>query len=110
MNRKLIRIYKSETGSRPFEKWLKTVKCLKTRGKIRYRIDKLEMGYYGDCKTLSNGLKELRFNFGPGYRVYFAEVDEIIIVLLFGGKKDTQSRDINLVKKYWDDLRRRGYD
>ena len=67
-------------------------------------MDRVEVGNYGDYKPLGDGVYELKLHFGSGYRVYFAEYDNIIVILLCGGDKSTQSKDIEIAKTYWKEL------
>lgn len=62
---------------------------------------------YGDCKNLGNGVCELRFRFGSGYRIYFAKEEEKLILLLCAGDKSTQTKDIEKAKQYWTDYKRK---
>ena len=71
--------------------------------RIRARIDRIEEGNLGQYKALGMGLFELKFNFGPGYRVYFAVDGDVVILLLSGGDKGSQRRDIENARKYWTD-------
>ena len=71
--------------------------------RIRARIDRIEEGNLGQYKALNMGLFELKFNFGPGYRVYFAVDGDVVILLLSGGDKGSQRRDIENARKYWTD-------
>jgi putative addiction module killer protein len=105
--RKQLRIYKTKRNKEPFTKWLMSLKDRITRAKIRSRLDRLIVGHYGDYKLLDDGIKELRLHFGAGYRIYFAEQSNIIILLLCGGSKGTQKRDIKKAKKYWLELQAR---
>ncbi len=98
---KTITIYKDENGNEPFSQWLDGLTDVKGRLRIMKRIDRLESGNSGDCEPVGEGVSELRMFFGPGYRVYFGEKEEAIIILLCGGDKDTQSRDIKTAKEYW---------
>ena len=66
-------------------------------------LDRVELGNLGDHRTLAAGLFELRLDFGPGYRVYCGEVDDRIVLLLCGGDKATQRRDVRRARQYWDD-------
>ncbi|MDL5511060.1 type II toxin-antitoxin system RelE/ParE family toxin [Arenibacter sp. M-2] len=85
-----------------FDKWLRKLKDLKGRAKILFRIQKLERDeHFGDCKPVGGGIRELRVNFAKGYRVYFIEKDGKIIVLLIGGDKSTQQKDIKKAKEIW---------
>ena len=78
-----------------FDKWLRKLKDLKAKAKILLRIQKVEYdGHFGDCKPVGDGIRELKIDFGKGYRVYFKEKDGKIILLLLGGAKSTQQKDI----------------
>jgi len=88
-----------------FDKWLRRLKDLKGKAKILFRIQKIESdGHFGDCKPVGDGIRELRVNFAKGYRVYIKEKDEKIIVLLIGGDKSTQQKDIKKAKEIWNKL------
>jgi putative addiction module killer protein len=71
--------------------------------RILARVSRLQQGNYGDCEPVGEGVSELRLFFGPGYRVYFGEHDNAIVVLLCGGDKDSQSKDIQQAKAYWQE-------
>jgi len=78
-----------------FDKWLKKLKDLKAKAKILFRIQKIENDeHFGNCKPVGNGIRELKIDYAKGYRVYFKESDGKIIILLVGGDKSTQQRDI----------------
>jgi putative addiction module killer protein len=102
--RYLLRNYISPSGKVPFVEWINSIKDPVMRHRIRRRLDRLELGHYGEYKILGDGVNELKLAFGPGYRIYFAEEGDIIIVLLAGGDKSTQSKDIKMAKKYWQEL------
>jgi len=88
-----------------FDKWLKKLKDFKAKAKILFRIQKLETDeHFGDSKTVGDGIREMRINFAKGYRVYFKEKDGKIIVLLIGGDKSTQQKDIAKAKEIWKKL------
>lgn len=105
--RKILRNYITPSGKVPFVEWLNKLKDPVTRLRIRRRLDRLELGNLGDCKPVGDGVSELRLAFGPGFRIYFAELNNVIIFLLCAGDKSTQSKDIKLAKKYWQDLKER---
>ncbi len=67
------------------------------------RLDRAARGNFGDRKSVGGGVLELRFDFGPGYRVYFGEDGASVILLLIGGDKSTQTKDIETAKRYWND-------
>lgn len=83
-----------------FDSWFAKLRDLKAKGIIGSRIDRIAtLGNLGDYKPLSDGINELRINSGPGYRIYFGKRDNVIILLLNGGDKSTQRRDIDKAKK-----------
>ena len=89
-----------------FDKWLKKLKDLRAKAKILFRIQKIANdGHFGDCKSIGNGISELRINFAKGYRVYFKELDGKIIILLIGGNKSSQKSDIKKAKEIWNKLK-----
>ena len=78
-----------------FDPWLRKLKDIKAKAKIIFRIQKLEKDeHFGDIKSVGDGIRELRINFAKGYRVYFKAKDDRIIILLIGGDKSTQRKDI----------------
>ena len=77
-----------------FDRWLSKLKDLRGRARIIERIRSAERGNFGDCNSVSKEVAEMRIHFGPGYRLYFCRRNEAVIVLLFGGTKGTQRRDI----------------
>jgi putative addiction module killer protein len=88
-----------------FDKWLRKLKDLRAKVKILMRIQKLEEDeHFGDCEPVGDGIKELKINYAKGYRVYFKEKDNKIIILLFGGDKSTQQSDIEKAKEIWKSL------
>jgi len=89
-----IRRYLTEFGGDVFGEWLAELRDLRTRAKIVARIDRLSAGNFGDFKTLRGGLFEMRIDWGPGYRVYYAMVGKVCVLLLCGGDKRKQSSDI----------------
>lgn len=107
MKEKELREYLTETGHNPFREWVHTLRDGTTRARIRVRLNRVRLGNLGDCKPVGEGVMELRLDFGPGYRVYFGQVGEIVVLLLCGGDKRTQSRDIATAKLYWQSYRRR---
>lgn len=90
-----------------FDKWFRKLKDLRAKAKILFRIQKLENDeHFGDCKPVGNGINELRVNYAKGYRIYFIEIDRKIIILLIGGDKSTQQKDIEKAKEIWDKLKK----
>ena len=96
-----LQTYCDPNGREPFTEWLKSLRDRRARKRIQFRFYHLEAGNLGDYRSVGDGVFELRFQFGPGYRVYFGEVDDTIILLLCGGDKSSQARDIERAKAYW---------
>lgn len=101
MPEKQVIFYRNDTGVEPFANWLNGLRDPRTRQRILNRLFRVEQGNYGDYKPLKDGVFELRFSFGSGYRIYFGEDGEKIVVLLSGGDKSTQKQDIQTAKAYW---------
>jgi putative addiction module killer protein len=90
-----------------FDKWFRKLKDLRAKAKILVRIQKLEKEeHFGDCEPVGNGIRELKINYAKGYRVYFKEIDGKIVILLIGGDKSTQQKDIEKAKEIWDKLKK----
>ena len=77
-----------------FDKWLAQLEDLRGSARIMERIQSAEHGNFGDCRSVGNGVYEMRIHFGPGYRLYFCREDDVVYVLLCGGTKRGQRRDI----------------
>lgn len=107
---KQIILYDLQNGKEPFDIWLSSIKDKTTRAKIKTSILRLSVGNYGDCKRLSNNISELRLHFGSGYRIYFSDLNKIIILLLCGGDKSAQSKDIEKATNYLKDYKERNND
>ena len=91
-----LKDYLSENGHSPFNEWLTGLRDLQARARVRTRLDRVRLGNLGDHVSVGGGVFELRIFYGPGYRVYFSLESENVILLLFGGKKGTQKRDIQI--------------
>jgi putative addiction module killer protein len=83
-----------------FTEWLATLRDQNAKGRIISRISRLEHGNPGDVRSLSGGVSEMRIDYGPGYRVYFASRGSTIVILLCGGDKRTQDTDIKNAKAF----------
>lgn len=94
-------VYTLPSGKKPVREWLDNMKDAVTRLRIWSRLSRLALGHYGDCKSVGDGVYELRLAFGPGYRIYFGEIGQDIIILLCGGDKSTQEKDIQKAKIYF---------
>jgi len=105
--RRSLEEYVTVAGRCPFSEWLNGLKDRRARARIRVRLDRVSLGNFGECRSVGGGLHELVIDYGPGYRVYFGEVGDRIVLLLTGGSKGTQQRDIDQAKAYWADFRSR---
>ena len=104
-----VREYLSHRGDSPFSDWLSNLDP-RTRGRIRARINRIRSGNFGNCKRLGSKIWELKLDFGPGYRVYFGRIGRLVVLLLCGGDKSTQTQDINVAEALWKDYERRNED
>lgn len=103
MATKTLIIYQTSDGREPFREWITGFRDKPTRARIERRLEKIEQGHYGDYKSVGEGVFELRYFFGAGYRVYFAEDGDSVVLLLCGGDKSAQRRDIARAQEYWKD-------
>lgn len=102
-----IRRYVTRTGKDVIGEWLVGLNDVQARARIAARIDRLSLGNFGDCRSLREGVSELRIDWGPGYRVYFANLGRACVLLLCGGDKRKQSSDINRAIQYLRDYKER---
>jgi putative addiction module killer protein len=98
-----VDVYLDRAGRAPFSDWLSSLRDRAARARIRVRIDRLRIGNFGDCKPVGAGVSELRIDYGPGYRVYFGQAPGRVVLLLCGGDKRTQARDIERAQAFWAD-------
>ena len=102
-----VREYQTTEGKTPLTEWLRGLRDGPTRGRIVARLDRLKAGLLGDWKSVGGGIGELRIDHGPGYRVYYAQEGKTLILLLCGGDKDSQEKDIETAYAYWKDYKAR---
>ena len=98
-----IEHYQNQAKKTPFVEWLVVLQNIQAKNCILRRINRLQLGNFGDCKPCRNGVWELRIDIGPGYRIYYARSGKQIIVLLCAGDKKSQSADISRACDYWRD-------
>ena len=102
----IVEIFKDKSGKEPFVNWLNKIKNTEDKLRIRNRIRRIELDNLGDYKSLGSGLYELRFSFGVGYRIYFTfGSNKEIILLLIGGDKSSQHKDIANAKKILEEIK-----
>ena len=102
---KEIVAFRAKDGQVPFEDWLDDLKDKRAVARVLARLARLRQGNLGDCKSVGDGVSELRVDYGPGYRVYFGQKGQTLVGLLCGGDKRTQDRDIRLAKQYWHEFK-----
>ena len=93
--------YVTNDGRDPFDAWFRR-QTIQARARVQTRIDRLELGNFGDYKSVGGGVSELRINFGPGYRIYYGRDGAELVILLGGGTKARQARDIEASQVYWE--------
>jgi len=98
--------YQQFGGKEPFTEWLNSIHDKVAQSRVRIRLRQIEAGNFGDCKTVGQGISELRIHIGAGYRVYFGRKGKTVVILLCGGNKHSQSTDIRQAKLYWEEWKR----
>jgi putative addiction module killer protein len=99
--------YITEDGRNPFQEWIQNMHDAMVRGRIRIRLNRLRLGNFGDSKAVGDGVFELKIDIGPGYRVYYSKMESTVLLLLCGGDKSAQSKDISRAKTFLLDYKRR---
>lgn len=102
-----LRYYQTAAGVRPFVEWLASLKDREAKRRIEARLAVLATGSFGDTEPVGSGVVELRIRWRPGYSVYVARLGEMVVLLLCGGDKRTQTEDIRNAKNYFEDFKRR---
>ena len=97
-DRYVIEHYLTESGDDLFADWFDALRDSNAKARIAIRIDRIKLGNFGDHKFLDDGVWELRIDYGPGYRVYYCLDGQVVVLLLCGGDKRTQSADIARAK------------
>ncbi len=89
----------------PFDEWFNTIKDITTKARLLKRLDKVHLGNLGDWAAVGDGVCELREHFNQGLRIYYGIEEQTVILLLCGGNKSTQTRDISKAKQYWQEYK-----
>ena len=97
-----IEYYSTGNGHLPYREWIESL-AVSVQVAIDRRLTRVESGLLGDCKYIGGGVFELRIDLGPGYRIYFGQRGRAVILLLCGGDKRSQKRDIQAAQTYWTD-------
>jgi len=104
---KLIRYYQDTKGRSPFRSWISSLKDLRGVQRVEARLTNLQKGNFGVARSVGGGVMELKIDIGPGYRIYFGRDGESLVILLCGGDKSTQAKDIRIAQTYWSDYKER---
>jgi putative addiction module killer protein len=99
-----LRYYVAASGMQPFAEWFAELQPV-ARARVTRALARLEQGNFSNVKSVGEGVLEYRIDFGPGYRVYFGRDGETLVILLTGGTKKRQQRDIEAAHSYWRDYR-----
>jgi len=102
-----VETYVTQDGEDVFQAWLDGLTDSRARILIDKTIAKVRLGNLGDHKSVGEGVQEIRLDHGPGYRIYFAEHGNTLVILLCGGTKKRQQKDIAQAKHYWMDWKER---
>jgi putative addiction module killer protein len=99
-----IRYYVAAGGAEPFAEWFAELEAV-ARAKVTRAIARMEQGNFSNAKGVGEGVLEYRIDFGPGYRIYFGRDGDLLVILLTGGTKKRQQRDIDAAHAYWRDYK-----
>ena len=102
-----VREYETAEGKVPFREWLETLDRA-VRARIQARVVRFESDNFGDHKSVGGGVQEARVMFGAGYRIYFGRDGATLVLLLVGGSKATQAKDIRRAQGYWREYLKEG--
>lgn len=102
---KQIEVYETSDGKQPFNEWFDSLNDKRTVSTITKRLERVGLGNLGDVRSVGKGVYELKIDYGAGYRIYFGQIGNTLIILLCAGAKSTQDRDIVEAQEYWEDYR-----
>ena len=102
----IIKEYVEQNGQSPFARWFETLESV-AAAKVTTALYRLEQGNHSNVKSVGKGVLEYKVDFGPGYRIYFGKDGLELIILLGGGSKKQQNKDINIAKQKWDEYKQR---
>ena len=100
-----IQEYLNEKGASPFEVWFRKLRGANA-AKITTALYRMSQGNFSNVKGVGAGVFEYKIDFGPGFRIYFGKAEERLVILLAGGTKKQQARDIQIAKKYWKNYKK----
>jgi len=96
-----LEYYLEDDGRAPFIEWMSKLRDRNAHARISARLNRVKLGNFGVVKTLGDGVSELKIDYGPGYRLYYAMEGKTVVLLLIGGDKTTQTQDVKAAKAYW---------
>ena len=99
--------YQATNGYEPFTEWIEGIQDKQAQIRLRIRLQRLESGLFGDWVSIGEGIVEMREHHGAGFRIYLGRHRRTIVILLCGGTKRTQARDIKKAREYWSEWKRR---
>ncbi len=99
--KRILREYVDTLGQNHFRDWIDSIRDVRTQYVIDARLTRIANGNMGDCEPVGNGVMEFKIHHGPGYRIYFGQEGRNIVILLVGGDKKSQRKDITLAKSLW---------
>ena len=102
-----LKIYETSSGIEPLTEWLNGLKDQKARIALRMRLDRMQLGNLGYCEPVGEGVSEMKIDLGPGYRIYYGMIGRTIVLLLCGGDKKTQNKDIRRALEFFRDHKKR---
>ena len=105
MKQRIFEIAQLANGKTPFAEWMNSLDKA-TKSRVQSRLTRLLENNFGDHKKIDNEISELRLQFGSGYRIYYTEIDNVIVLLITGGDKSTQSKDIEKAKNILQEWRK----
>ncbi len=97
-----IEIYALPSGKEPYIEWESRLNR-DMQAVVSARLARIRGGNFGDSKSICNGIYELRIKYGPGFRIYYGKRGKTVVILLCGGDKSTQKKDIKKAKEFWED-------
>jgi putative addiction module killer protein len=102
-----VHLYATRDGRVPFNEWLDSLNDSAAQQRVDTRLGRIRGGNLGDHRSVGGGILELRLDFGPGYRIYFTRRGRNVVILLAGGEKHRQERDLQRAREYLEDLKER---
>lgn len=102
-----VELYATKDGKVPFRDWIRSLRSSQVQQRINVRLSYLRLGNWGNWRSVGEGVKELKIDIGPGYRIYCGQQGDKIVIVLCAGDKSSQSEDINQAKVYWNEYKSR---